>query len=189
MTKLGQVEALGERNGVPFYRENPSIPHRGEIQARGRSVKVAEGGKAMLVVNGTGEVLGRGSMAYMEQEEVDPTRFVKLYLEGVRQVAGLKKAGLSVFELVYNEVQATPGKDEVKLSAFTAKEQGGLEDRTFRRGLRELLDKELIFASPYEGTFFINIKYLFNGNRLHFVKSFYKAGTKKNENQGTLDWE
>lgn len=64
----------------------------------------------MIVNPGTGELLGTGSVAYMEQESVDPTRFVKLYLEGIRQVVGLSKTGLRVFEMVYAQVQASPEK-------------------------------------------------------------------------------
>lgn len=173
MTNSGQLEAIGTRNGVPFYEVNPSIPSRDDLQERTRSVKVASGGRAMIVNPGTGELLGTGSVAYMEQESVDPTRFVKLYLEGIRQVVGLSKTGLRVFEMVYAQVQASPEKDQVGISSYTAK-KCGIEDRTYRRGLRELLDKKLLFASPVEGVFFINIQYIFNGNRLHFVKSYYK---------------
>jgi hypothetical protein len=122
-------------------------------------------------------------MAYMEQEEVDPTRFVKLYLAGIRQLVGLSKTGLNVFEMVYALVQESHGSDEVQISSIVASEHG-IEDRTYRRGLRELLEKELLYASRVDGVFFINVRYIFNGNRLHFVKSYYKRNAKQ---QAKLD--
>ncbi|MGD9786066.1 MAG: hypothetical protein AB7E80_17215 [Hyphomicrobiaceae bacterium] len=38
--------------------------------------------------------------------------------------------------------------------------------------MRELLEKEFLFRSPYDGTFFVNIRFMFNGDRLAFVKGY-----------------
>jgi hypothetical protein len=35
------------------------------------------------------------------------------------------------------------------------------------------LDKEFLFRSPEDGTFFVNIRYMFNGDRLAFVKAYH----------------
>ncbi len=43
----------------------------------------------MLVDGTTGEVLGRGGMGFWVEEEVDSGRFVKLFLDGIRQASGL----------------------------------------------------------------------------------------------------
>jgi hypothetical protein len=48
---------------------------------------------------------------------------------------------------------------------------------TFYRGLRELLEKEFLYRSPWDGIFFVNIRYMFNGDRLAFVKAFHLAGS------------
>jgi hypothetical protein len=37
---------------------------------------------------------------------------------------------------------------------------------TFYRGLRELLDRKFLFRSPFDGMFFVNIRYVFNGDRI-----------------------
>jgi len=67
---------------------------------------------------------------------------VKLFLEGVKQTAGLSKPGLAMFELVY------------------------------RRDIKELLDRGFLFKSLMEGGFFVNIRYMFNGDRQAFVKGY-----------------
>jgi hypothetical protein len=41
-----------------------------------------------------------GGMGFWSEEEVDSTRFVKLFLDGIKKAAGLSKPGIQVFELV-----------------------------------------------------------------------------------------
>ena len=80
----------------------------------------------------------------------------------------MTKAGLAVFELVYNQSQERPGQDTITLSILTS----GMKKTAYYSGLRELLDKEFLFRSPYDGTFFVNIKFMFNRDRLAFVKGY-----------------
>ena len=167
-----QIETLGERKGIPIYASNPSIPPAGELRARNRQVQIAKGKDALVINGGTGELLGKASAAFMHTEDVDPTKFVKIFLEGVKQIAGLSKAGMSVFEIVYAQTQENSGKDQIVLSAYHGK-KAGLTQRTYYRGLRDLLEKELLYASPVDNIYFLNIRYLFNGNRLHFVRSYH----------------
>ena len=51
----------------------------------------------------------------------------------------------------------------------------GLEmpERTFRYGLRQLLEKEFIYESMVSDVFFVNIRYMFNGDRLAFVRTYH----------------
>ena len=120
----------------------------------------------------TGELKGLGGMGFWWEEEVDSTRFVKLFLDGVKQAAGLSKTGIKVFELVYKEMRLNPGSDEIKLNQYVARDYG-ISDRTYQRGVRELLEKEFLFRSPSDGVFFVNIRFMFNGDRLAFVKSYH----------------
>jgi hypothetical protein len=125
--------------------------------------------------------LAVGGMGFYEFEELDNTRFVKLFLEGVKQAAGLSKAGLFVFELIYRQVQDTPNTDKVELNFYlAAKKIDGLTERTYQRGVRELLDREFLFRSPSDGVFFVNIRYMFNGDRLAFVKGYKRKNTSSN---------
>lgn len=39
--------------------------------------------------------------------------------------------------------------------------------------MRELLEKEFLFRSPSDGEFFVNIRFMFNGDRLAFVRSYH----------------
>ena len=113
-------------------------------------------------------VIGHGGAIAYEWEEVDKERFVKLYIAGLKQAAGLSKAGLAVFETVYKQVRERPGQDTAPLDSFSS----NLHPVTYRRGLRELLEKEFLFRSPNPGLFFVNIRFMFNGDRLAFVKGY-----------------
>lgn len=161
------VDVVKEKRGIPVYRSNPSVPSPDEIKKVKRT-KLGDDRRGLVVDDGTGEILGHGGAIIYEWEEVDKERFVKLYLAGLKQAACLSKSGLSVFELVYNDLRLRPGEDTVLLSAATS----NLEERTYQRGLRELLKKEFLFRSPFEGTFFVNIRFMFNGDRLAFVKGY-----------------
>jgi len=163
---------LSTKRGFPVYRTNPSVPERSGLPTRSRRMNVPGGKGSVIVDSSTGELKGIGGMGFYWEEEVDTTRFVKMFLEGIKQAAGLSKTGIQVFELVYQEMRANPGSDEIKLNQYLAKDHG-LSDRTYQRGVRELLEKEFLYRSPSDGVFFVNIRFMFNGDRLAFVKSYH----------------
>lgn len=172
------------KHGVPVYRSNPSVPDPDDIKKR-KTVRFGDDKRGFVVDGGSGEVLAVGGVGFYEFEEVDNTRFVKLFLDGIKQTAGLSKAGLAVFELVYRQVQEHPGTDEICLSVEMVPDIGGrkMAKTSYFRGLRELLDREFLFRSPYDGVFFVNIRYMFNGDRLAFVKGYQrKKGRQPQEN-------
>src|SRR5215469_4887820 len=167
------AEIIRQKRGVPVYTTNPSIPVKEDI-SRYRRTRIGNDHRGLVIDGGSGEILGRGGAYAYEFEEVDKERFVKLFLDGLKQAAGLSKAGLAVFEVVYQQIRENRNSDKVQLSFYRASQQiKELNDRTYQRGLRELLDKEFLFRSPEDGTFFVNIRYMFNGDRLAFVKAYH----------------
>lgn len=171
------LPAIRQKRGVTIYTTNPSIPARDTI-GRTRRVQMGNERRGMIIDGDTGEMLGRGSAVVYEFEEVDKERFVKLFLDGVRKTAGLSTTGLMIFELIYNQVRDNPNSDEIKMSFMMAQDsRPKLAERTYRRGLRELLDKEVIFRTPVDGVFFVNIRCMFNGDRLAFVKAYHLKGS------------
>lgn len=79
---------------------------------------------------------------------------------------------------MYSQLQTKPGQDPITLSILTS----GMKKTAYYNGLRELLEKEFLFRSPYDGAFFVNIHFMFNGDRLAFVKGY----KRKPEVQGSL---
>jgi Firmicute plasmid replication protein (RepL) len=170
--KPDEQNLIMTKRGVPVYKTNPSVPLASALPTRTRRIDVPGGRGSVIVDNSTGELKGIGGMGFWWEEEVDTTRFVKLFLEGIKQAAGLSKSGIQVFELVYHEMRANPGRDEIILNLHLAKDRG-ISDRTYQRGVRELLEKEFLYRSPSDGVFFVNIRFMFNGDRLAFVKSYH----------------
>ncbi|HEY1686443.1 MAG TPA: hypothetical protein VGG19_16885 [Tepidisphaeraceae bacterium] len=171
---------ISTKRGFPVYRTNPSVPQSNGLPTRTRRINVPGGKGSVIVDNGTGEIKGIGGMGFWWEEEVDTTRFVKLFLDGIKQAAGLSKAGMQVFEMVYHAMRANPSSDEIKLNFYTARDQG-ISDRTYHRGVRELLEKEFLYRSPSDGVFFVNIRFMFNGDRLAFVKSYHLKGASQQQ--------
>jgi hypothetical protein len=171
---------VSTKRGFPVYRTNPSVPTTTNIPTRTRRFHVPGGKASVIVDNSSGEIKGIGGMGFWWEEEVDSSRFVKLFLEGIKQAAGLSKTGIQVFELVYHQMRANPGSDEIKLNQYVAKDHG-MGDRTYQRGVRELLEKEFLYRSPSDGVFFVNIRFMFNGDRLAFVRSYHLKGAPRQQ--------
>jgi hypothetical protein len=163
---------ISTKRGFPVYRTNPSVPQAHTLPTRSKRINVPGGKGSVIVDNTSGEIKGIGGLGFWFEEEVDTTRFVKMFLDGIKQATGLSKTGIQVFELVYREIQANPGSDEIKLNLYVAKDHG-ISDRSYQRGVRELLEKEFLYRSPSDGVFFVNIRFMFNGDRLAFVKSYH----------------
>lgn len=116
---------------------------------------------------------------FWHSEEVDSTKFVKLYLNGVRAFRDLTSAGAKVFDLLYLQVQKTIGSDIIWLN-FIEVEQNitPMGKSTFMRGMRELLDKGFIAESTVPSKYFLNPDYLWNGDRLAFVKAYHRTPSR-----------
>lgn len=184
--RQSDTSAVAAKRGVPIYQTNPSVPKQDSI-GRARKRQIGDEHKGMVIDTGTGEVLGPGGAVAYEWEEVDAERFVKLFLTGLKQASGLSKSGLTIFEIVYNQVRQRPNDDRVELSyRIACNSIPDLADRTYNRGLRELLDKEFLFRSQADGVFFVNIRYMFNGDRLAFVKAYHLKGASPQSKQLSL---
>lgn len=132
----------------------------------------------MLVSSNTGEIQTQIA-GFWESEEVDSAKFVKLFVNGVKALAELSNAGTRVFELLYIEMQSNIGKDQVYLS-YTGldKNEKAISRSTFSRGLAELIDKKFIASMPAIGWYWVNPDFIWNGDRLAFVKEYRKASSR-----------
>ena len=177
---------IGERRGVPVYKANPTlVGMRGN--SRDKPARVIKGNKAMITDEFTGEITGEGAVAFLETEEVDTDRFVKLYLAGLDGMFNLTKSGQTVFKLLWMQVQAKKDSDRVELNVYIAEDYGlKVTPRMMTRGIKELLEKEFLFNTPTSGLYFFNAKYMFNGNRIVTAKQYVLQGT---HSQQSLQFE
>lgn len=167
-----------ERRGLRLYESNPFLSVAAGNTKHGVKRITAEGGDKMMIVNGgTGEIIAPAG--FWQIQEVDKTQFVKLYINGVKAFKGLSNAGTRVFEQMYLQIQNAIGKDQI-IMAWHAVDQAvsPISKSTYSRGLRELVDKGFLAASMVPSIFFINPDYIWNGDRLAFVKEYRKIATK-----------
>lgn len=177
MTEKKQQLAKSRR-GFLRYKENPFLI-KAVTNTKSGSKRVTSNKDKLLIINeSTGEQLaGAGFFHY---EEVDKTQFLKLYVNGVKALTELTSAGTKVFEVLYRTVQENINKDRIFL-AFDLIDQNivSISESTFYRGMKELIEKNFIAETTIQNLYFLNPDYLFNGDRLSFVKTFLKSNDPK----------
>lgn len=167
------------RRGKVVYESNPSVVG-GRFPTRVIGGKPTRTGSAYMVAADTGEVLGKGAFGFVEETEVDSEKFVKVYLEGIKQYGQLSKAGALLFEFVYREISGMSAKDKdtMTLNYFLAQRwKPDLTRRTYERGMNELLEKGFLFRSVAADVYFVNVRFMFNGDRMVVVKAYRRAGS------------
>lgn len=178
------------RRGHEIFDKNPFIVAAVENTKQGvRKITDKSGSRMMVVDPGTGEVM-QTPAGFWYGQKVDRTKFVKLYLNGVRAFKELSGPGGKVFELLYLEVQEQIGKDRVYMS-FGEVDQSTypMSKATYQRGLKELVEKGFVAPSVSQGWFFINPDYIFNGDRLAFVQQYWTDEAPTPRPKKTIDTE
>jgi hypothetical protein len=161
------------RRGLIQYDTNPFLPSAADntVEGQRRVTHKSKDGSQMMITSQSGEVVAPAG--FWHAQEVDKTQFVKLYVNGVKAFAQLSPAGTQVFALVYEQLQANPGKDVIYLHlADINQDITPISKATFMRGVREIILKDFLAETKVSGRYFVNPDYIFNGNRLAFVKEF-----------------
>jgi len=161
------------RTIVPSPQVNPLIEPQ-EIKTKRRLVR---SGRSQDLVNpATGEV--QGVAAIHQIEERDDAEFVKVFAGGVAAAYELGRTAQRVFQLVLEQYQRTPMTggfaDTVELFWFGQGIEGrdvGMSEYTFKRGLRELLDKRFLYPKT-SSSYWVNSSLFFKGDRVMFIKEY-----------------
>lgn len=114
----------------------------------------------------------------IEDEELDDVHFVKVFTAGIRAAFGLSLTGYKVFQAMLDVYQHQPLSGGFADSIYLHFFDGGLDgkkldmsERTFRRGLVELLENGFIYPRG-ENLYWVNLNLFFRGNRATFIKSY-----------------
>ena len=176
----GEPEGKPKRGGRGVrYDHNPFIANAVTNTKQGFKRIANKDGNRMMVVNqGTGEIVAPAG--FWQTQEVDKTQFVKLYVNGVKAFKDLGGGGTKVVEVLYLRVQESIGKDSLWLT-FPSIDQveTPMGQATFYRGMKELLEKGFIAESLTPGLYYLNPDYMWNGDRLAFVKEYRLKSTSK----------
>ena len=130
----------------------------------------------------TGEVY---SSNVFVTKELDEAQFVKVFSEGIKASFDLSRTAHRVFQVVLDEYEKEPLSggyvDAIQLEWFDGGLSGqkiGMTNQTFKKGLRELLDKGFL-APKTPSSFWVNPALFFKGDRVRFIKEFTVKRTKK----------
>ena len=152
---------------------NPLVEPQ-QLKTKRRLVK--SGRTEDLVNPATGEVMGVSAIHQIEER--DDAEFVKVFAAGVSAAYELSKTAQRVFQVVLDQYQRTPMSrgyaDVVNLFWFGDGIEGrdvGMSEKTFQRGLRELLEKRFLWAKD-PVSFWVNPSLFFKGDRVLFIKEY-----------------
>ncbi len=165
------------RRGLPRYKSNPFLQNTSN-NTRSGSRRITTGKDRLLVINeNTGEQLA--GAGFFQWQEVDKTQFLKLYVNGVRAITELSSAGTKVFEILYRAMQEQKDTDTILMSYdIVDKTIVKIFITTYFKGMKELVEKNFIAETMIQNYYFINPDFIFNGDRLSFVKSYIKCESK-----------
>ncbi len=169
ITSIGHSEDLLTRYGRQLYEINPSLSSDLLVKRSIRQLDELSGDRREQLED-TREILPN----LFSTEELDADRFVKFYLAGIRQYARLNRPGANLLEFVCDRLsqQNSQDKDTIYLNYILAsKWQPDLNRRTYSRGIAELLAKEFVFRSTITDLYFINVMFIFNGDRSILAQS------------------
>ena len=152
---------------------NPLVEPQ-QLRTRRRLVK--SGRSEDLVNPATGEITGVAAIHQIEER--DDAEFVKVFAAGVAASYELTKTAQRVFQVVLDQYPRTPMSrgyaDVVNLFWFGDGIDGrdaGMSEKTFQRGLKELLEKRFLWAKD-PVSFWVNPALFFKGDRVLFIKEY-----------------
>lgn len=168
-TKTPGVRDFPKHTGNPFMTGTVV-----EVKGKKRRYNVAT--KADLIVTALGEVTG--GIEHSVVKTVDDTKFVKVFLEGIRAIYELQPPGMKMFCYLFSQVQNKPNTDRYYLYFLEAFQNPHwkMPKTTFFLGLGELLDKGFIGKSELQHQFYLNPAMLWNGDRFTFINEYRREG-------------
>lgn len=157
---------------ITKYATNPLVVPR-ELVFKTRSVQVRSGKD--ITDNETGEI--HSVSAVYQRKIVDSERFAKLYVDGITKTFELSASARKVFGVVLKV--CAKDSDRIYINFMQTKEiiddeLNKFGERTFHRGMQELIEKGFIAASQLPSMFWINPHLFFNGDRVRFITEFVK---------------
>lgn len=145
-----------------------------QITTKRRYVK--SGRSEDLINPTTGELVGVSAIHQIEEK--DDADFVKVFAAGMSAAYELSKTAQRVFQVVLFQYQQTPMSkgfaDHINLYWFDDGIDGkavDMTERTFQRGLRELLDKRFLYPKD-SVSYWTNPALFFKGDRVMFIKEY-----------------
>lgn len=168
----------------PIFKQNPFTQEM-KIKKRNKQIKLRtsenKAQENLLVNRITGEAEYTQLVTY---RQVDESEFIKLFTQNIALTFNLSSSGLKVLNIAAYAVQKHAiGKDVIQLGREMMREfidefAVKMSEATLQRGIRELIENQIIAKTDRRAKFFINPNLIFNGNRLTLIDIIEKKENK-----------
>lgn len=175
------------------HKTNPFLEDM-VVPVKGRQVKLSRLGKDenILVNQSTGEVHGTHLTTY---KRVDGAQFIKLFTANIALTFDLSAAGIKSFNVLIWVVQHKAiSKDQVILDSMMLEDFLTAQSKplrlslaTFKRGLNELENAQIIAKTMRKSFYFINPNFVFNGDRIAFTTLIERKPPREEEQLSLLN--
>lgn len=183
---------------MEVYSENPSIGQAIVNTKKGVKLHFGNADCHFTVLQQESEEVQSAAIDFVAKTFVDKDQFIKIYIHSFPVLAELKNSTKVLFQYVLMSIHKGIKQDSVYLSYedyVDCVEQYPLMSKiskaTYFRCINELLDKKILFKSTKSNIYFINIAYIFNGDRLTFIRQYQlkKAESAKGVPEDEIDDE
>lgn len=171
------------------YKENPSIEKAMVNTKKGAKMVFGNNNQTDITLyEDSTEEVKKLTLEFCAKKVIDKDEFIKIYIHSFPVLSELKNSTKILYQYILYLVNQEVGKDKIYISykdylnkAEENKFLLKISKATFYRGLEELLDKEILFKSELLNIYFLNIAYIFNGDRLRFITEYQLKKEENNE--------
>ncbi|HDR8921941.1 hypothetical protein ACIPLR_17150 [Herbaspirillum huttiense] len=172
---------------IKTYEQNPSIAQAMLNTKKGVQPIFNQGsGADFSVYSHNSEEMKSMALDFISKKVVDKDQFIKIYIHSLPVLSDLKNSTKILFQYILMSLSEEVGKDRLYISYkdYQARSSKNpmymkISQPTFSRCLNELLGLGILFKSSLANIYFINIAYIFNGDRLRFITEYQLKGSER----------
>lgn len=162
------------------YSDNPFAEEMVDGLKIKRKQIFAGKGEHLLISQHTGEI--EGQTAFLKTKQVDPEKFVKIYLDSLENFFELSTNSIKVLSYIFTVTK--PNTDIIFFDTKKAMEYTGYRSKnTINKALLQLIENKFIARATAASVYFINPIIFFNGDRILFANQYIKKNPKELENK------
>jgi len=163
MTKINRISKATKYKDNPFLNSDVFTIPKGKSAYRvGRMDK-------LLVDSDTGEI--ENMAAVYAYEEKDKEEFIKVYVNGMKSLMDMSNTGSKAFYFIMNCLRINDDRVYVNITEMAEYCKWKNTAQCYL-GLGELIANKIVAPSMSPNLWFINPKFVFNGNRILFMKEY-----------------
>lgn len=172
------------------YSENPSIEMAMINTKKGVRAVFAKDSETEISVT-HGDDMKSVALDFSRKCVIDKDKFIKLYIHSFPVLADLKNSTKLLFQYILSSLSHESNQDRLYIAYKDYQEKAkrnpifpSISQPTFSRCMKELLELEILFKSTLPNLYFINIAYVFNGDRLRFLTEYQLKKDREEAEQG-----